>query len=82
MNHLYDWFTNLFTPEKPSQARSQVKSTLFYNAAKSPFSKTAKLTQQRLDEILDKISQQGYDHLSADEKEFLKRASNEDLKGK
>ncbi|WP_317235991.1 hypothetical protein [Niabella hibiscisoli] len=28
------------------------------------------------------MNQQGYDALSEDEKEFLKRASNEDLKGK
>ncbi|GAB3424350.1 rhomboid family intramembrane serine protease [Niabella aquatica] len=82
MNNLYDWFTNLFNPSKPYQTGSQIKSTLFYNAAKNPFSKTAKLTQQRLDEILDKINQQGYDQLSADEKEFLKRASNEDLREK
>lgn len=82
MNNLYDWFINLFNPEKPHETRNQIKATLFYNAARSPFSKTPKLTQQRLDEILDKISQQGYDKLSADEKDFLKRASNEDLKGK
>jgi len=82
MNNLYDWFINLFNPEKPHQTRAQIKSTLFYNAAKRPFSKTPKLTQQRLDEILDKISQQGYDKLSADEKDFLKRAGDEDLKGK
>lgn len=82
MNNLYDWAFNLFNPEKPQQRRNQIKSTLFYNAAKAPFSKTPKLTQQKLDEILDKINQKGYDKLSEDEKEFLKRASNEDLKGK
>jgi membrane associated rhomboid family serine protease len=82
MNNLYDWAFNLFNPEKPQQRRNQVKSTLFYNATKAPFSKTPKLTQQKLDEILDKINQKGYDKLSEDEKEFLKRASNEDLKGK
>lgn len=82
MNYLYDWFINLFNPEKPYETRNQIKSTLFYNAAKRPFSKTPRLTQQRLDEILDKISQQGYDQLSADEKDFLKRVSDEDLKGK
>ncbi|MCH5599632.1 rhomboid family intramembrane serine protease [Niabella ginsengisoli] len=77
MNNLYDWFSNLFNPEKPQQKRNQIKSTLFYNAAKAPFSKTPKLTQQKLDEILDKINQSGYDNLSVDEKDFLKRVSND-----
>ena len=31
-------------------------------------------TQQQIDDILDKISQSGYDSLSADEKEFLFKA--------
>jgi hypothetical protein len=31
-------------------------------------------TQQQIDEILDKISQSGYDSLTAEEKEFLFRA--------
>jgi hypothetical protein len=31
-------------------------------------------TQQQLDEILDKISQSGYDSLTAEEKEFLFKA--------
>jgi hypothetical protein len=82
MNNFYDWLFNLFNPEKPQHRRNQIKSTLFYNAKQAPFSKTPKLTQQKLDEILDKINQQGYDKLSEDEKQFLRRASNEDLKGK
>ena len=82
MNNLYDWIFNLFNPEKPQRRRDETKPTLFYNAARPPFSKTPKLTQQKLDEILDKINQHGYDNLSAAEKEFLKRVSDEDLRGK
>lgn len=47
---------------------------------KSPSVKTASKivtkdkTQQQIDEILDKISQSGYDSLTADEKEFLFKA--------
>jgi hypothetical protein len=37
------------------------------------------LTQQKVDEILEKIHQKGYHSLSEDEKEVLKRASKEDL---
>lgn len=82
MNNLYDWLLGVFNPEKPELSKNKIKSTLFYNANKTPFSKTPKFTQQRLDEILDKINQQGYNMLSANEKEFLKRMSNEDFKGK
>jgi hypothetical protein len=44
-----------------------------------PFKKANIITQQRIDEILDKISQKGYHSLTEDEKEMLKRASQEDL---
>lgn len=82
MNNMYDWFYNLFNPEKKHQSRSKIKATLFYNSTSNPYTKTPKITQQRLDEILDKINQKGYDHLSSEEKEFLKRASEEDMKDK
>lgn len=78
MNNFYDWMTNLFNPDKPKQGKS-LKSQLFYKATVQPFSKTPTITQQRIDEILDKISQKGYQSLSEDEKEILKRASQEDL---
>ncbi len=82
MNNLYDWVINLFNPEKSHERRNQVKITNFYKTSKEPYSKTPKLTQQRLDEILDKISQNGYDHLSAEEKEFLARVSRDEGKGR
>ncbi|TRX39179.1 rhomboid family intramembrane serine protease [Flavobacterium restrictum] len=50
------------------------------NYAKKPVAKTASRivakdkTQQQIDEILDKISQSGYDCLSVEEKEFLFKA--------
>jgi hypothetical protein len=37
--------------------------------------KIPKLTQQRLDEILDKINQKGIEGLTPEEKEFLRKAS-------
>ncbi|WP_346237608.1 rhomboid family intramembrane serine protease [Niabella insulamsoli] len=78
MNNFYDWLVNLFNPEKPSEKRTKIRSTLFYNATKTPFSKTPKPTQQKLDEILDKIHQSGYERLTSEEKEFLKRMSHDD----
>jgi hypothetical protein len=36
------------------------------------------VTQQRIDEILDKINQQGYRFLTDEEKDILKRAADEE----
>lgn len=74
MNKLYLGFMNLFNPDK-HKARNTVKEKVFYNTGnRAPYHKTSHVTQQRIDEILDKISQKGYDNLSKEEKEILKRA--------
>ena len=78
MNNVYDWANDLFDPEKPKKGKS-VKQQLFYKARVQPFSKTPSVTQQRIDDILDKINSKGYQSLTEDEKEILKRASKEDL---
>ncbi len=78
MNNLYDWFINLLNPDKPKKGES-IKETLFYKSTKQPFSKTPNLTQQRIDNILDKINQEGYSALTQEEKELLNRASKEGL---
>ena len=77
MNKMYDWFINLFNPYKKSNAPS-VKEKVFYNTgSRAPYSKTSNVTEQRIDEILDKINQKGYNFLTDDEKNILKRASEE-----
>lgn len=78
MNNFFDWVNNLFNPDKPKKGRS-LKDELFYKTSSSPYTKTPKLTQERVDAILDKIHQQGYNALTDDEKEILKRASTEDV---
>lgn len=78
MNDFFDWVNNLFNPDKPKKGASP-KATLYYNSKVQPYKKANIITQQRIDEILDKISQKGYGSLSEDEKEMLKRASQEDL---
>jgi membrane associated rhomboid family serine protease len=78
MNNFFDWVNNLFNPDKPKKGKA-LKEELFYKSNAAPFSKTSKLTQQRVDEILDKISQQGYQFLTEEERELLKRASKEDI---
>lgn len=78
INNFFDWVTNLFNPDKPKKGKV-VKTQLFYKAKVQPFTKTPLVTQQRIDEILDKIGQKGYSSLTEDEKEMLKRASKEDI---
>ncbi|MFL5787242.1 MAG: rhomboid family intramembrane serine protease [Flavisolibacter sp.] len=78
MNNLFDWVNDLFNPDKPRKGKA-IKTQLFYKSKIQPFKKTPLITQQKIDEILDKINQKGYQSLSEDEKEVLKRASKEDL---
>jgi hypothetical protein len=73
-----NWLNDLFNPEKKFQ-KKPVKQQQFYKATKKPFEKTPRLTQQKLDEILDKINQDGYHSLTDEEKTFLKKASQEDF---
>lgn len=78
MIQLVNWLDDLFSPEKKHKKKSS-REKLHYKADKKPFEKTPNLTQQRLDAILDKINQQGYQFLTDEEKEFLKKASQEEL---
>lgn len=78
MSNFFDWITNLFNPDKPKKG-TNLKEELFYKATAAPYTKTPNVTQQRIDDILDKINQQGYSHLTEEEKELLKRASKEEL---
>jgi membrane associated rhomboid family serine protease len=78
INNFFYWVENLFNPDKPKKGKT-IKQQLFYKTKVQPFTKTSNLTQQRIDEILDKINQRGYHSLTEDEKELLKRASKEEL---
>ena len=76
MNNFFDWVTNLFNPDKPKKGKN-IKQELFYKSEKQPYKKTANITEQRVNEILDKIGQKGYNSLTEEEKDILKRASQE-----
>ncbi|MDE3126213.1 MAG: rhomboid family intramembrane serine protease [Bacteroidota bacterium] len=76
MHRLVEKTDDLFNPDKKHQ-KVGIKETLFYQSSTKPFQKTQHITQQRLDDILDKINQQGYHMLSEEEKEFLKKASKD-----
>lgn len=79
MNQFYTWLMNLFNPyKKPS--KEKIKETVFYKTGKrKPFEKRTNITQQSVDEILDKISQKGYHFLTEEEKDILKKASEGDV---
>ncbi|MFN0083690.1 MAG: rhomboid family intramembrane serine protease [Ferruginibacter sp.] len=78
MNRLYTKFITLFEPKKIT---TPPKDDIFYNSGnRKPFTKTTNVTQKRVDEILDKINQKGYRFLTDEEKDFLKKAAdNEEL---
>ena len=78
MNNFFDWVDNLFNPDKPKRGKNR-KEELFYKSSATPYTKTPNLTRQRVDEILDKINEHGYNFLTDEEKELLKRASKEDI---
>ncbi|MCE2757110.1 MAG: rhomboid family intramembrane serine protease [Bacteroidota bacterium] len=69
---------HFFSPGKRKQKTSKQQS--FYDSSgRKPFVKKPNLTQKRVDELLDKINQFGYDHLTDEEKAFLQQASKKDL---
>lgn len=71
---IIDFFVNLFQPKKATPFK-KVHVNPKKPAAKSQSKIVIKdKTQQQIDEILDKISQSGYDSLTAEEKEFLFKA--------
>ena len=89
MNHYFDQIASTFkrwgSPKRPPQPRVVHKSekvTQGSYAQNSPNSLPPRPTrskdqQEKIDYILDKISQSGYDSLSADEKAYLFKISNE-----
>ncbi len=77
MNHFFDWVNDLFNPNKPPKGKV-VKGNFNNKKGIPPFVKKPSDTQDRVDEILDKISQKGYEHLSAEEKEILEKASKDE----
>jgi membrane associated rhomboid family serine protease len=76
MTNSINWLDNLFNPEKKHLGQPS-KQTHFYKASRTPYQKKSNVTQQRVDDLLDKINQHGYSRLTEEEKTFLKRASEE-----
>ncbi len=78
MNDFFNVVANVFTPKKNGTA--SIRTTSFYQQGKrKAFVKKHGVTQERIDMILDKINQKGYENLTEDEKNILKKASKEGL---
>lgn len=73
---LADKIDGLFNPDK-KHINKPASQRHFYKASRTPFEKRSNITQQRIDDLLDKINQQGYSSLTDEEKDFLKRASEQ-----
>ncbi len=78
INQIFDWANDLFNPNKKKKKRSPKDEFYYKVSGTQPFKKIPNVTQQRIDEILDKINQQGYRFLTDEEKEILKRAADEE----
>jgi membrane associated rhomboid family serine protease len=77
MNKSYLFFINLFKPKFDD--KKNIKKKVFYNTeGKAPFEKKDIINQNKIDEILDKINSKGYHFLTEEEKEILKKASEDD----
>ncbi|MCW5907535.1 MAG: rhomboid family intramembrane serine protease [Chitinophagales bacterium] len=71
LNRFFDFVATVFKP-KP-KVKVTYKSSDERSAPKAPRSKS---DQEKIDEILDKISRSGYDSLTKEEKDFLFHYSN------
>jgi membrane associated rhomboid family serine protease len=76
MNKLYHYLMHMFDPKEKKENNDSNNKLYYETGNRQPFTKESNLTQKRLDEILDKINQQGFSFLTEEEKSFLKKASN------
>lgn len=76
INSSYHKMMSIVSPKKIKKV--SLKDTIFYNSGnREPFTKTPVISQERVDEILDKINQYGAHFLTQEEKDYLKKASEE-----
>lgn len=68
---ILDFFANIFSPKKSTPFKKVHRNNVPPQQRKTSAAKPKDLTQQQIDDILDKISQSGYDSLTKEEKEFL-----------
>jgi len=82
LQNLFNKLNNRQVPIKPKPPTKRAAMSVVYNkgkdSSKVQLEPEVESFQTKLDSILDKINDQGYDNLSDEEKEFLSRASKKD----
>ncbi|MET0244286.1 MAG: rhomboid family intramembrane serine protease, partial [Flavitalea sp.] len=78
INWFFNWIMNLFNPDKNNWKKTAKRDFHYSTKGAEPFKKIPNITQKRIDDILDKINQQGYRYLTDEEKDILKRAADDD----
>lgn len=77
LNWLFDKMANLFQPKSHLKVTYKTREKTFRSSPAKSAQNTSK--QERLDSILDKIAQAGYENLSKEDKDFLFSVSKEDV---
>ena len=73
ISSIQDFFENILKPKKKTPFKKVHKNKP--NPSATSFTKKEKtMDQKKIDDILDRISQSGYDSLTKEEKEFLFKA--------
>lgn len=71
VSSVIEFFENLFKPKTKAPFKKVHRNKTQPNKRKTEAKKPKDVTQQQIDDILDKISKSGYDSLTKEEKEFL-----------
>ncbi|MBX6379919.1 MAG: rhomboid family intramembrane serine protease [Thermoflavifilum aggregans] len=87
MQRMFVWVNGWFDPERrqtshrphKEEKTSAYRTSKFYRSDVPPFKKVSRVSEKKIDEILDKINEQGFHSLTREEREILKRASQEDI---
>jgi hypothetical protein len=78
MHRFYFFISTVFSPKSKSGS-NDIRSRNFYDTGeRKPYSKEMKMNEKKLNDLLEKIHQQGMDSLTEEEKAFLKKASESD----
>lgn len=74
MYNIYNWFIYLLS-NNPTQNNKKAKVFYLQSQKNAAITKKPTITQKRIDNLLDKISAQGLDALTTEERDFLRNAS-------
>ena len=77
MHRMYHGFFQLFSSASNKKENNNKQQHYYHTKGKEPFQKKPHITQQRIDTLLDKINKEGMESLTEEEKDFLKRLSEQ-----